>query len=69
MFAATRLAQLKSSDPNFFCKNLQKVIEDLFKNFCISLGPATSCICLLKSQRIASSVPFIVIELIKFLSQ
>ena len=48
----------------FFRENLQKVIEDLFKNFYVSLYSITSCICLLKSQRFASTVSFNAIELI-----
>ena len=29
MFAVTRPFRLKSTDPNFFCENLQKITEDL----------------------------------------
>ena len=40
----------------FFRRNLQKIIEDLFKKFYVFLVTITSCICLLKSQIFASSV-------------
>ena len=51
MFAAARPSLLKSTNPKLFLhENLQKVIEDLFKNFHVSLGTTISCICLLKRQ-------------------
>ena len=49
------------------CENLQKIMEDLLKNFQVSLGTRTSSICLLKSQTFASSVTFNVTRWFNFL--
>ena len=39
MFAVTRPSLLKSTEAKlFFHENLQKIIEDFFKNFYVSLG-------------------------------
>ena len=38
---------------NFFLQKSAKMVGDLSENFHVSLGPATSCICLLKSRRFA----------------
>ena len=52
MFAVTRPSLLKSINSlftrTFFGKNLQKFIEDVFRNFHVCLATKTSCICLLK---------------------
>ena len=65
MFVVTRSSLVKSTDlKTFFSKNLQKITEDLFKNFYVSFGTTTSCITLLKRQRFASSESFNVIEMI-----
>ena len=65
MFTFTRPCLLKGTGPKYFfvriCKN---IIEDLFQNFSAFLGITTSCICLLKSQSFASSVPFNVIAIV-----
>ena len=64
MFVVTRQYLLKITDPKlFFRENLQKIIEDIFKNIYVSLG-TTSDICLIKSQGFASTVPCNVIELV-----
>ena len=47
-----------------FVRESAKTIEDLFKNFYISLGTTTSGIFLVKSQGFAASVPFNVIEMV-----
>ena len=65
MFAFARPSLLKITDPKlFFARICKKIIEDLFKNFHVSLGTTTSAICLVKSQGFASSVPVNVIELV-----
>ena len=51
----------KYGSQTFFRGNLQKTIECLFK---VSLGTATSCICLLKSHRFTSSMLFNEIEMV-----
>ena len=57
LFVITRSSLLKSTDPKLlFCENLQKMIGDLSENFDVSLGTATSCIFLLKSQRFAQFI-------------
>ena len=45
-------------------ENLQNIIGDMFKNIYVSLGTTISCICLLKSQRFASSEPFNEIKMV-----
>ena len=71
MLAVTRPSLLKSINflftRTFFGENLQKFIEDLFRNFHVSLATTASCICLLKSHRFATSVPFNVTEMIQLL--
>ena len=65
MFAVTRPSLLIITERKLcFRENLQKIIEDLFKNFYISLGTTTSGICLVKSQGFACSVLFNVIEMV-----
>ena len=39
-------------------------MEDLFKNVYVVLGTKTSGICVIKSQGLASSVPFNAIEMV-----
>ena len=39
-------------------------MEDLFKNVYVVLGTKTSGVCLIKSQGLASSVPFNAIEMV-----
>ena len=62
MFTVTQPSLLKSTI--FFCKNLQEIMGDHFKDFYVSVGTITCCICLLKSERVASSVSFNVIEMV-----
>ena len=57
MFAVTRPSVLKFTDNNFFNENLQKILENLLKNFYLSFGTTASGICLVKCQGFASSVP------------
>ena len=64
MFAVTRPPSLKLPTLNFLPKDLEKIIKYLFKNYYLSLGATTSSICLLKSQRFGSSVPFNAIEMV-----
>ena len=48
----------------FFRENLRKIIEDLFRNFHVFLATTISCVCLLKSQRFATAIPFNVTKMI-----
>ena len=67
MFAVTRSSLLKISDPKLFFARISQKLSNIFlKTFAsyVSLGTTTSCVCLLKSQRFASSVPFNVIEMV-----
>ena len=47
----------------YICINNRRM-EDLFKNVYVVLGTKTSGICVIKSQGLASSVPFNAIEMV-----
>ena len=54
----------KCKPQTLFLQNLQKIIKDLYQNFCFFSATTTFFICLLKSQRFSSSMPFNVIEMV-----
>ena len=65
MSAVIRPPLLIFTDPKlFFRENMQKFIEDVFKNFYISLSTTASGIGLVKIQGFASSVSFNVIQMV-----